>query len=123
MLDRALIAHASPTLARLKLGSLFTFSMGEGFYGEYARLRAQLMEKGVALTVLRVRRGIALIYLYRPDELARALEDDAVWAFLGDCGYGRRDVPGVLAELRKRLRASDGFPMRSACSWAIRSRT
>ena len=110
MLDRALVAHASPTLARLKLGSLFTFSMGEGFQSEYSSLRAQLSEKGVTLTVLRRRKGIALLYLYREDMLARALERADVWAFLKTCGYVARDVDGVLATLRDRLEASACFP-------------
>ena len=42
MLGRAIIDHASPTLARLKLGNLFNFPMGEGFFGEFAALRRQL---------------------------------------------------------------------------------
>ena len=110
MLDRALVAHASPTLARLKLGSLFTFSIGEGFYGEFTALRALLGQKGVALTLLRVRQGIALVYLYRPDELARAVEDEATWRFLESCGYRQRDVSALLRRLRERLRSAEDFP-------------
>ena len=110
MLERALVAHCSPTLARLKLGGLFTYAIDAGFYGEYASLSGQLRAKGVTLCVLRVRRGIALIYLYRRDELARALSDDSTWAFLKRCGYDRRDVDGVMRTLRRRLAGSDGFP-------------
>ena len=110
MLDRALIAHGSPTLARLKLGSLFTFSIREGFCREYAALKAAQGEKGVALTVLRIRQGIALIYLYRPDDLNQALRDDATWAFLQSCGYEARSSDGALRVLRERLRTAEAFP-------------
>ena len=39
MLDRAIIDHASPTLARLKLGNLFNHPIGEGFPAEFAELQ------------------------------------------------------------------------------------
>ena len=42
MLDRAIIDHASPTLARLKLGSLINLETGEGFFGELSRLKTSL---------------------------------------------------------------------------------
>ena len=51
MLDRAIIDHASPTLARLKLGNLFNHTMGEDFPAEFAALRRQLMGKGVTMTI------------------------------------------------------------------------
>ena len=38
MLDRAIIDHASPTLARLKLGNLFNYPMSAGFDAEFADL-------------------------------------------------------------------------------------
>ena len=110
MLDRALIDHASPTLAHLKLGSLFTFRIDGDFYQEFAMLRDQLNEKGVTLTLLRVREGIALIYLYREKELNFALNDDAIWTFLMSCGYERRETAPVLRRLRERIKSSRDFP-------------
>ena len=47
MLDRMIIDHASPTLARLKMGNLFNHTMGEGFPIEFAELCRQLQDKGV----------------------------------------------------------------------------
>ena len=41
MLDRAIIDHASPTLARLKLGSLFNFPMLGDFNAEFAEIQAR----------------------------------------------------------------------------------
>ena len=49
MLDRMIIDHASPTLARLKMGNLFNHTMGEGFPIEFAELCRQLQDKGVTM--------------------------------------------------------------------------
>lgn len=110
MLDRALIDYCSPTLARLKLGSMCTCAIDEGFCGEFQLLRGQLAAKGLTLVTLRVRQGSALVYLYRADELARELQRDDVWRFLRAYGYERRDVQGVVATLKRRMRESEEFP-------------
>ena len=64
MLDRAIIDHASPTLARLKLGNLFNYPMSAGFDAEFVDLQALLEGKGVSLSVLRETRDKALVYIY-----------------------------------------------------------
>ena len=110
VLDQAIIEFGSPTLARLKFGSLFTVSIGQGFAEELRGFRTELAAKGVALTVLRVRDGRALMYLYRPGELAAAIAREDVWRFLASCGYDTPTVPSVLAHLRRRLRACPSFP-------------
>jgi len=110
LLDRAIIDHASPTLARLKLGNLFTYGMDGSFMAQFEALADRLGQRGVTLTILRVNRGVALIYVYREDQLAAALRDEATGAFLRRSGYTRLDVPGALDTLRDRLRSSEGFP-------------
>ncbi len=47
MLNRMIIDHASPTLARLRMGNLFNHTIGEGFPIEFAELSGQLQDKGV----------------------------------------------------------------------------
>lgn len=110
MLDRAIIDHASPTLARLKLGNLFNHTMGQDFPVEFAALRKQLMDKGVTMTILKVSGGKALIYLYRAEELERTLADEGVRQLLETCGYSHFDVGGALKTLRARLHDLDSFP-------------
>lgn len=110
MLDRALITHASPTLARLKPGSLFTVPIEADTARELRRLNGELACKGLRLIVLRVRAGRALMYLYRERDLARTFEDAETWAFLSGCGYKSREMSDVLAHLRRRLRDAEGFP-------------
>ncbi len=110
MLDRAIIDHASPTLARLKLGNLFNYPMSADFDTEFAGLQAMLCGKGVALSVLRETRDKALVYVYRIDELEKALRDGGVRRLLKACGYARFDVGGALETLKSRLNDADAFP-------------
>ena len=110
MLDRAIIDHASPTLASLKLGNLFNHAMGEHFWAEFAALRRLLEDRSVTMTILRVDHGKALIYLYRAEALKKTLSDAGVRRLLETCGYRRFDVAGALQTLRARLRDSDVFP-------------
>ena len=110
MLEHAIIDHASPTLARLKLGNLFNHAMGEDFPAEFAALRRQLMDKGVTMTILKICRGRALIYLYRAKELEKTLSDEGVRRLLETCGYSCFDVDGALHTLRARLHDIDAFP-------------
>ena len=110
MLDRVIIDHASPTLARLKLGNLFNHTIGEDFYTEFAGLCGQLQEKGVTMTCLQVLRGKALIYIYRADELKKVLRDAGVRQLLANCGYSCFNVTGALDMLRMRLHSNDAFP-------------
>ena len=110
MLERAIIDHASPTLARLKLGNLFNHPMGEGFPAEFTALRRQLEDRGVTMTILKVAHGKALIYLYRAEDLERALSGTGVRKLLGACGYSRFDARGALKTLRARLNGTDAFP-------------
>ena len=110
MLDRAIIDHASPTLARLKLGNLFNHPVGEGFDQEFIALREQLRGKGVVLSILRIAQGKALIYIYRAVELEKAFQDSDVRRFLKTCGYSRFDAAGALDTLKARLSDADVFP-------------
>ena len=69
MLERALIDHGSPTLANMKVGSLFTSSCADaaGFRAEFQRVQAALESRGVSLTILRVQQERALVYEDAPD--------------------------------------------------------
>ena len=62
MLERAIIDHASPTLARLKLGNLFNHAMGTDFPAEFAALGRGLADKGVTKVLTIEASGIAIAY-------------------------------------------------------------
>ena len=110
MLERAIIDHASPTLARLKLGNLFNHAMGTDFLAEFATLGRELEDKGVTMTILKAVNGKALIYIYRSADLEKALMCEDVRQLLSACGYSRFDVSGVLDTLKARLNDIDAFP-------------
>lgn len=112
MLERALIDHGSPTLANMKVGSLFTSSCADatGFRAEFRRVQVALESRGVSLTILRVQQERALVYVYRAGGARGA-------ACTGGCsgvsaGNGLRGyIPdGALAFLRQRLAESPCFP-------------
>jgi hypothetical protein len=94
----------------LKLGNLFNYPMSAGFDAEFADLQAMLHGKGVALTVLKKTRDKVLVYIYRTDELEKALRDDRIRRLLRPCGYARFDVSGALETLKSRLNDADTFP-------------
>lgn len=110
MLGRAIIDHASPTLAGLKLGSLINLEINGDFFEEFAGLSAALRAKGVKLTILRLRGGKALVYVYRPGDLERALRGPDVRGFLAECGYARFDAASAVRTLRNRLKDAESFP-------------
>ena len=67
MLEKYLIRHCSPTLASLKTANLFNvpFETEEDLENQIHSWNACLTDKGVSLTILRVRRKNALVYVYR----------------------------------------------------------
>lgn len=110
MLERALIDHGSPTLANMKVGSLFTSSCADGFRAEFQRVQAALESRGVSLSILRVQQERALVYVYRQETLAALLAQADVQAFLRAMGYRDTSPDGALAFLRQRLAESPCFP-------------
>ncbi len=110
MLEREVVTYGSPTLARLKLGSLFTVQDSPNLDDEIEDLNDMFRGKGVILTPLRERNGRTLMYLYRTAELEQALEDNAIQSFLRGCGYSDFRTEAVLAVLREKLAFAEEFP-------------
>ena len=111
MVERAVITHGSPTLARLKRGNLFNITPDwETFDEEFARLNEMFAPKGLFLTVLRKRSGKVLLYLYRKCDLEGALSCPLIQEFLRSCGYTSFRLEDVLGHLRHRLETAEDFP-------------
>jgi hypothetical protein len=107
-----LIEFGAPTLASLKVGSLFNYaytSTGE-MICQIAALNGQLGDKGVVLRLLRLRGGRALIYLYRTSQLETVLNRPEIQAFLRGYGYSDCSVAAVLWHLQCRLQDTESFP-------------
>ena len=75
-----------------------------------SRWQALLAPKGVELLLLRESGNRALVYVYRPDRLARDLQQPGVAAFLAHCGYTGTAPAACLDVLRRKLAVSSDFP-------------
>lgn len=119
-LERAIVRHCSPTLAALKPAGLFTVA-GEFIAkpdspsspAELEARRRSLMEAvdtcertlkpaRIRIRVLVWRFCGALVYVYRPDMLARYLADPRASRALAARGYDPADIEGSLALLAQR---------------------
>lgn len=112
MLEKCLVEQCAPTLASLKVGSLFSYTFSDlpSFEAQALFWRAALNTKGLELSVLNVAAGRALIYVYRVPALKQVLRGREVAAFLTECGYSDLSPQGALDLLRRKLAQGDGFP-------------
>lgn len=94
MSEDLVIRHCAPTLAGIKTGNLFSCACPckAVLTKELCRLNRKLVPKGIRALPLRVQKGRALIYVYRPN----ALECDLQITVPGDCSCNmviRRKIP------------------------------
>ena len=89
MSEDLLIRHCSPTLAGIKTGNLFSCACPsrKDLTRDLCRLNKKLVPKGIRVLPLRVRKGRALIYAYRPNALESDLTDQRARALLLKYGY------------------------------------
>ena len=93
-MSELILRQASPTLAGLKTGSLFTvpYRTEAELRADVAEMNRRLAPKGVYLRILRVRRR-ALLYLYRPSYLSRDFSQAETAQLLRQFGYAADDFP------------------------------
>ena len=111
MSDELIVRQASPTLAGLKTGSLFTvpYRSETELIADVAEMNRRLAPKGVQMRLLRVRRR-ALLYLYRPGYLSRDFSRADVAALLRQFGYAAEDPERCLERLHSRMESGEDFP-------------
>ena len=112
MSEEAMIRNCAPTLAGIKTGNLFRYR-----YNNISEMREsvrfwnrRLRKKGVRILPLRYRDSHALLYLYRPSQLADDLQNDQAGTILRHCGYSPEHAAQCIAKLIERLNESDAFP-------------
>ena len=88
MPDEMVIRHCAPTLASLKTGSLFSCpcETERELMAGIRSLNRRLCRKGLRFLPLRRRDGCCLVYVYRPERLARDLSAPQAQAILHGCG-------------------------------------
>ena len=112
MSEALLIRHCSPTLAGIKTGNLFSCDCPSRreLTGDLCRLNKKLVPKGVRILPLRVDKGRALIYAYRPSALEGDLADRRARGLLLKYGYTPENPDGCVVHLVHRLQGEGEFP-------------
>lgn len=105
MSNEELIQHCAPTLANMKIGSLFTVRFQEValLKARISAFRRQFYCKGLDIRLLKTMDGTALVYVYRRKKLQKHLAESAVQEFLGEFGYTNFTVSSVLSYLKLHL--------------------
>lgn len=112
MSEEMFVRQCAPTLAGVKTGSLFScpYDTREGMTEDVRRLNRVLVPKGLRLLPLRYSEKRVLLYLYRPTELWRDLNDDKAAEILDAAGYSCTDCDRCVVKLIQRLRGNKDFP-------------
>ena len=112
MSEENVVRLCAPTLAGIKTGSLFPcpYECRETLPTEIRRYNQVLVPKGLCLLPLRFTEKSALLYLYRPCDLERDLQDRLATEILQHAGYACTGSEQCMMQLIERLRAYDEFP-------------
>ena len=112
MSEDLVIRHCAPTLAGIKTGNLFSCACPckAALTKELCRLNRKLVPKGIRILPLKVRKGRALIYVYRPNALECDLADHRSRGLLLRYGYTPGDSNRCVIHLIRRLRSDGEFP-------------
>lgn len=123
--ERRIVHWCAPTLAGAKPANLFTFVFEDGpacrscpadgcreltrraFSQALKACRERLKPAGIGIDALTVRRGGALLFVYRKDLLKQRLQEPEVAAFLMERGYNPFDGRGCISEISHRIRRMD----------------
>ncbi len=112
MYDSCLVRQCAPTLAGVKVGSLFCLEFAEGILlcDVLARWNRTLNPKGVFAQVVAEKNGRCFIYVYRNCELERLGKICEVQSFLKGFGYAKFDAESLIQYFKVRMAKSICFP-------------
>lgn len=112
ILEKLLIGHCAPTLAGIKVGSLFSYHYNSSFnaISELIEVNHKLNERGIYVTVLKWRGTSALVYVYRKSHLENQLKNQEVMSLLSAYGYKNNELENNLRHLISRLSDDGSFP-------------
>ena len=112
MFEEMMVRNCAPTLAGIKIGSLFncTCLSGHDVFDRIRHLNKRLLSHGIRIIPFTSSDASTLVYVYRPDQLGGYLEQDDVRVILEDLGYPVHDADLCVRELADRLYEKDLFP-------------
>ncbi|WP_317854993.1 DUF3793 family protein [Chakrabartyella piscis] len=111
MSHQTVVRYCAPTLAGMKVGSLFSikYQTKEELYADVAEKNKLLNEKGLYFTVLKICPNFALVYVYRLKQLVQVLAKKEIQSFLCSCGYKNFDLESVLKTITTHFEKTE-FP-------------
>lgn len=112
MSEEIVIRQGAPTLAGIKTGSMFPYPCPDRrqLLDDVRAFNRRYAAKGLCLLPLRYSNGRALLYLYRPAELQRDLQNQLAAQLLARAGYCSGSSACCVAQLIRRMRESPEFP-------------
>lgn len=112
MSEDILVFHCAPTLAGIKSGSLFTcdYVKKSEVLSAIRALNRRLGPKGLRVLPLRYSEKKVLVYVYRPQGLARDLDRSEARKILAEAGYTSCSADRSVIELMRRLNEQSAFP-------------
>ncbi len=115
MLEEYLIDCCAPTLASMKMASMFNcrFDREEELHKWLDTWNKTFCKYGLHLYVLRKWDNAALVYVFRKSQLQSLLNRFCIRNFLGEHGYSMETSTHLypcLQYLKKRIEESDSFP-------------
>lgn len=112
MFEEMIVRNCAPTLAGIKLGSLFNCRClpVPDVFDRIRSLNRRLLPRGIRIIPLTSSDSSTLIYVYRPDKLCSYLAKDEVKSILEDLGYPADDADLCVRTLSDRLYEQDVFP-------------
>lgn len=99
-------------MAGLKTGNLFTCptESKEALRDSLRRLNKSLVPHGVRIIPVKQMEKRTLIYMYRPEGLARDLKDPIAASILSEKAYPKGSPARYVMELARRLKNDEDFP-------------
>ncbi len=112
MFDEMVVRNCAPTLAGIKVGSLFN-CVGQDYEDTLNCVRSlnrRLHPYGVRLITGFSENKPSLVYMYRPEKLRKYFMEEDVRSLLFEFGYEPDDIDGCVKTLIGKLFDSEEFP-------------
>ena len=112
MPEEVIVRQCAPTLAGIKTGSLFPYRCadGESLMEDIRAVNKKLVPKGLCLLLMRRTEQGGLLYLFRPENLKRDLQNGKAQCVLRAAGYDCENSGRCIARLVRKLRENGEFP-------------
>ncbi len=112
MSTELIVKQCAPTLAGLKVGSIFncSYDTQEALEQEIFAFNKRYNKKGVYMRILRTTGDRALIYLFRVRELLKVLNDPRANALLKQYKYDKMTLEDCIGHLASRIDTGEEFP-------------